>query len=89
MNRMMMGVIALVVVLANALAEPQRIDDPEPPCDKLENSDKPPCDPTPKRKQEAAPTERNDVTVPPDIPAEGLPNQQGDPAPDNSMTEPR
>lgn len=91
MNRLMVGFIALIIVLANALAEPQRIEDPKPPCDNLQNTDKPPCDPAPTRKREAAPTptQRDDVTVPPDIPAEGLPHQDGRSSSDDSTSQPR
>lgn len=79
MRKLMLVLTSLAIVPAIAMAEPQRIEDDvtEQPCDNLESTDKPPCDtdsesikvPTP------MPTEKDSVIVPPDIPAEGLPNQ--------------
>ena len=73
--------------------ELQRIEDDatEPPCDNLETTDKPPCDtdsesikvPTP------MPTEKDSVIVPPDIPADGFPNQDKEPSSDESQINPQ
>lgn len=91
MNRLMMGCIALVIGLANVMAEPQRIEDPktEQSCEKAENAGEPHCKPERTRRQQAAPTRRDDVTVPPDIPAEGLPHQDGQPSTGNSPDKPQ
>lgn len=93
MNRLMMGFIALVIGLANVMAEPQRIEDTETeqPCDNTENSGKPHCntDTESITVPAAMPNERDSVIVPPDIPAEGMPHQDGSPSSDDSTTNPR
>ena len=88
MRKLMLVLTALIIAPATVTAEPQRIEDDatEPPCDNLETTDKPPCDtdsesikvPTP------MPTEKDSVIVPPDIPAEGLPNQDKNSTSDNA-----
>lgn len=93
MRRLVLALTALIIAPAVVTAEPQRIeDDPaEQPCDNLELTDKPPCDtdsesikaPTP------LPNEKDSVIVPPDIPAEGLPNQDDKPASDESPAAPQ
>lgn len=64
---------------ASALAEPERMKDDEvvPPCDNSSSSNKPPCDKDSGnvRLPRAMPHEDQSVIVPPDIPAEGLPNK--------------
>ena len=91
MRKLMLVLTALIIAPATVTAEPQRIEDDatEPPCDNLETTDKPPCDtdsesikvPTP------MPTEKDSVIVPPDIPAEGLPNQDKNSPSDNVPVE--
>ena len=92
MHKLMLALIALVIAPASITAEPQRLkDDPvEAPCDNLENTEKPPCD-TDSESIETPPimpTERDSIIVPPDIPAEGLPHQDGRPSSDDSRNKP-
>ena len=93
MRKLMLVLTALIIAPATVTAEPQRIEDDatEPPCDNLETTDKPPCDtdsesikvPTP------MPTEKDSVIVPPDIPADGFPNQDKEPSSDESQINPQ
>ena len=87
MRRLTLAFIALITAPAIVTAEPERIDDVvEPPCDNLETTDKPPCDTDSESIKTPAPmpTEKDSVIVPPDIPAEGLPNQDKVPSSDES-----
>jgi hypothetical protein len=79
----------LLLAAGSASAEPQRIDGPDASCDEFERTALPPCEPPPRREEGKVPiqTERDNVTVPPDIPAEGLPHQ-GKPAPDSKPDNP-
>ena len=92
MRKLMFALIAWLIVPANTLAEPQRIkDDPiESPCDNSDKTDKPPCNTDSESIKVPAPmpTEKDSVIVPPDIPAEGLPNEDKDPSPNGSTTTP-
>jgi len=92
MRKLMLALIALIIAPASVLAEPQRIkDDPvESPCDNSEKTDKPPCNTDSESIKVPAPmpTEKDSVIVPPDIPAEGLPHQDGRPSSDDSPNKP-
>lgn len=93
MRKLILALIALIIAPVSVLAEPQRLkDDPvESPCDNLENTEKPPCDTDSDSIKTPAPmpTERDSVIVPPDIPAEGLPHQDGQSSPDTSPGKPQ
>ena len=91
MRKLMLLLVALSMVPVVASAEPQRIEDPEPECDNLENTEKPPCGTNRKTRQGTVPpqAEGDHVTVPPDIPAEGLPHQTNLPSPDQSPVNPQ
>jgi len=92
MRKMIMAIL-LFMAPVSAMAEPERIkDDPvESPCDNLASTEKPPCDADSESVTVPAPmpTEKDSVIVPPDIPAEGLPHQDGDPSSGNSTTRPQ
>jgi hypothetical protein len=77
MRSLTLAFIALLITLPNAMAEPQRIEDPEPTCDNRADTELPPCDKNPVKSDRPArlPSEGDSVTVPPEIPAEGLPHQ--------------
>ncbi|HEU4708172.1 MAG TPA: hypothetical protein VFS17_02575 [Methylophilaceae bacterium] len=89
MRKLILALLVLGLAPAIAQAEPQRMEDSKPACDSAKNSGKP-CEPYHRRvkPKEPVPADRDSVIVPPDIPAEGLPNQQGGPAPDNSTSKP-
>jgi len=80
--RTWMLAIVMIVAPAIAAAEPQRIEDTKTPCESGKASGKQPCDAKPKSSKPGVPTpaERGSVIVPPDIPAEGLPNQDKEPS---------
>jgi hypothetical protein len=90
MRRWMLVLVPLILAPSIAMAEPQRIEDPEPSCDNLENTDKPPCKPDSEKPRTPGPTpaERDGVIVPPDIPAEGLPHQNKEPPTDDGSINP-
>ncbi|HYD33126.1 MAG TPA: hypothetical protein VEA39_01040 [Methylophilaceae bacterium] len=92
MRKLMLALIALIIAPASVLAEPQRIkDDPvESPCDNSGKTDKPPCktDSESIKVPAPMPTEKDSVIVPPDIPAEGLPHQDGGPSSGDSPNKP-
>lgn len=89
MRKLILVLTALTIAPTIAMAEPQRIEDDvtEQPCDNLENTDKPPCDTDSESIKVPAPmpTEKDSVIVPPDIPAEGLPNQDKASPPDSRI----
>ena len=91
MRKLILALIALIIAPASVMAEPQRIEDDatEQPCDNLETTEKPPCDTDSESIKVPAPmpTESDSVIVPPDIPAEGLPNQDKD-SPSDSIPNP-
>ncbi|HYD33392.1 MAG TPA: hypothetical protein VEA39_02385 [Methylophilaceae bacterium] len=88
MRRMMLILATLLIWPAITLAEPERIKDDatESPCDDSAKTAKPLCDTDSEsiKVPSAMPTERDSVIVPPDIPAEGLPHQDGKPSTGNS-----
>ena len=91
MRKLMLVLTALIIAPSTVMAEPQRIEDDatEQPCDNLETTDKPPCDTDSESIKVPAPmpTEKDSVIVPPDIPAEGLPNQDKNSPSDNVPVE--
>ena len=91
MLKLMLVLTALIIAPSTVMAEPQRIEDDatEQPCDNLETTDKPPCDTDTESIKVPAPTptEKDSVIVPPDIPAEGLPNQDKNSPSDNVPVE--
>lgn len=82
MRRLILALMALLITPISVTAEPQRIeDDPaEQPCDNLETTDKPPCDTDLESIENPTAVPNDPVIVPPDIPAEGLPNQDDKPS---------
>ena len=85
MRKLMWLLVALITAPLFAIAEPQRIEDPEPECDNIESTAKPPCKTDGINREGPIPqqSEGDHTTVPPDIPAEGLPHQN-QPSPDGS-----
>lgn len=90
MRTMMVALAVIFIAPAIALAEPQRMDDDtRTPCENSKSDGKQPCNPDRKSIKPNVPTpaERDGVTVPPDIPAEGLPNQDKEPSSGNGSTQ--
>lgn len=87
MRKLILAMLLAALAPAIAQAEPKRIEDNQLPCGNAKNSGKPSCDTKSKdiKVQTPAPTERDSVTVPPDIPAEGLPNQDKAPSAGDSV----
>lgn len=72
--------IAIIMMSSSALAEPQAIDNTLPPCDNSAAGNKPPCS-TDSDSIKIPPKTRDDnhgVIVPPEIPAQGLPDRSQD-----------
>ncbi|HEY8118248.1 MAG TPA: hypothetical protein VIE91_03315 [Methylophilaceae bacterium] len=72
--------IAVFLISSSTLAEPQAIDNTLPPCDNSVAGNKPPCS-TDSDSIKIPPKTRDDdrgVIVPPEIPAQGLPDRSQD-----------
>lgn len=87
MRTLILAFIALLMAPAIGIAEPQRIpndhDSTAQPCDNDRTTTKPPCnaDSESIKVPKPLPNERDSTLVPPDIPAEGLPNRDKAPTP--------
>lgn len=83
MKRLILSMVIILVSLS-ALAEPQAIDNTLPPCDKSVTGNKPPCstDPDSIKIPPKSPDDNRGVIVPPEIPAQGLPDRSQNPGHD-------
>ena len=84
MRRLILALMALIIAPISVTAEPQRIDDIKPPCDNSKTTDIPPCETDSEGVENPTAVPNDPVIVPPDIPAEGLPNQDKEPSSDES-----
>lgn len=76
--------IAIILMSSGVLAEPSRIDNPLPPCDNSATGNKPPCstDSDSIKIPPKTPDDSRGVIVPPEIPAQGLPDRSRNPGHD-------